>query len=94
MQLIGATRAFIRKPFLISAVIQGVVSASFAGIMLLVLVYYLKKEFPDITFFYEVNTILLLLGSLYVVGIFITVVSTYFALNKQLKSKLDKLYYG
>ncbi len=94
MQLIGATRGFIRKPFLISAVIQGFVSASLAGMMLLVLVYYLKREFPEITFFYDVNTILLLLGSLYIVGIFITVVSTYFALNKQLKSKLDKLYYG
>jgi len=94
MKLIGASRGFIRKPFLVSSVIQGLVSASFSSIMLLLLVYYLKKEFPEITFFYDVNTILLLLGSLYVVGIFITLLSTYFALNKQLRSKLDKLYYG
>jgi cell division transport system permease protein len=94
MQLIGATRGFIRKPFIVSALIQGFISASLAGIMIMVLVYYLKKEFPQITFFYDFYTIMFILVSLYVIGIVITVVSTYFALNRQLKSKLDRLYYG
>ncbi len=94
MQLIGATRGFIRKPFLVSALIQGFISASFAGMMILALVYYLKKEFPQITFFYDFYTIMTILISLYIIGIVITTVSTYFALNRQLKSKLDRLYYG
>ena len=94
MQLIGATRGFIRKPFLVSALIQGFISASFAGMMILALVYYLKKEFPQVTFFYDFYTIMTILISLYIIGIVITTVSTYFALNRQLKSKLDRLYYG
>ncbi len=94
MQLIGATRRFIRKPFLISALIQGFVSASFAGLMILISVFYLKKEFPQITFFYDFYTIMTILISLFIIGIVITTVSTYFALNRQLKSKLDRLYYG
>ena len=92
MKLIGASRWFIRKPFLISAIIQGIISASLSGIMLVSVVLYLKKEFPDIKFFYETYTIFFLIIGLYVIGIIITTISTYFALNRYLKAKLDKLY--
>ncbi len=92
MKLIGASRGFIRKPFIISAIIQGIISASLSGIMLVSVVLYLKKEFPDIKFFYETYTIFFLIIGLYVIGIIITTISTYFALNRYLKAKLDKLY--
>ena len=92
MQLVGATSGFIRKPFIYQAILQGLVSA-FIGLTLLLTVFFgLNNLLETIEISYTLPTFLLLVGSLLLIGVFITVISTWFALNKYLRMKLDDLY--
>ena len=92
MQLVGAKGGFIRRPFLFQAVIQGVLSAIF-GMFLLVVVFYASNNIFDtfvITFSQE--SFVMLAMALLSLGIFMTVLSTWFALNKYLRMSIDDLY--
>ena len=92
MQLVGAKGGFIRRPFLLQAVLQGVLSAVF-GMFLLVLVFYTSNNIFDtfeITFSQE--SFIMLALALLSLGIFMTVLSTWFALNKYLRMSTDDLY--
>lgn len=92
MQLVGATSAFIRKPFLYQSILQGVVSA-ILGMALLVTLFYAFNNFLEtIEISFDPYTFAFIFGSLLVIGVIITFVSTYFALNKYLRMKLDDLY--
>jgi len=92
MQLVGATSGYIRKPFIVNAIFQGVVSA-FIGLALLLTVFFaLNNLLETIEISYSLPTFLLLVASMLVIGVFITVISTLFALNKYLRMKLDDLY--
>jgi len=92
MQLVGATSSYIRKPFIVQAIIQGVVSA-FIGLALLLTVFFgLNNLFETVEISYTIPSFLLLVTSLIIIGVFITVISTLFALNKYLRMKLDDLY--
>jgi cell division transport system permease protein len=92
MQLVGAKGSFIRRPFLWQAILQGVISA-IIGMFILVTVFYASNNMFDtfeITF--SQGSFLILASSLLTLGIFITVLSTWFALNKYLRMSLDDLY--
>ena len=92
MQLVGAKGGFIRRPFIIQAIIQGVLSAIF-GMFLLVVVFYTSNNIFDtfeITFSQE--SFIMLAVALLSLGIFMTVLSTWFALNKYLRMSIDDLY--
>lgn len=92
MQLVGAKGAFIRKPFLIQAVLQGIVSA-FVGLALLVTLFYsIQNYFDELSISYSPKLFVFLTVSLLTLGIIITFVSTWIALNKYLKMKIDDLY--
>jgi cell division transport system permease protein len=92
MQLVGATRAFIRKPFLIRSVYHGVLSALTAMLLLMGLLYLVEKEF-FMLFSFESTRLLLILGIfLIVAGILINMVSTYLSVNRYLVISEDKLY--
>jgi cell division transport system permease protein len=92
MQLVGATGSFIRKPFLWQAVLQGVVSAIIGLALLLTVFYAWNNVLVSLEINYTLTTFVMLVGSLIIIGIFITMVSTWFALNKYLRMKLDDLY--
>jgi cell division transport system permease protein len=93
MQLVGATRAFIRGPFLIQSAIQGLLAALVAMSLLIGLLYLIEKEF-FLMFSFESTYLLFLLGaSIIITGILINVISTYFSVNKYLSISEDKLYY-
>lgn len=92
MQLVGAKSGFIRRPFIFQAILQGVLSAVF-GMFLLVSVFYTSNRIFDtfeITFSQE--SFILLAAALLSLGIFMTVLSTWFALNKYLRMSTDDLY--
>ena len=92
MQLVGAKGGFISRPFLFQAIIQGVLSAIF-GMFLLVVVFYTSNNIFDtfeITFSQE--SFVMLAIALLSLGIFMTVLSTWFALNKYLRMSIDDLY--
>lgn len=92
MQLVGGTSGFIRKPFLRQAVFQGIVSG-IIGMGLLMTVFFALNNVLDIVEIdMSLTDILLLFASLLVIGCILTLVSTWFALNKYLRAKLDELY--
>jgi cell division transport system permease protein len=92
MHLVGATRAFIRKPFIVQGAIQGLLSALVAMILIMILLYLVEKEFLLI-FTFESPRLLILLGlAIIVTGIIISVVSAFFSVNRYLDIPEDKLY--
>lgn len=92
MQLVGATSSYIRKPFLWQAVLQGVVSAIIGLALLLTVFYAWNNVLISFEISYTLTTFFMLVGSMMVIGIFMTLISTWFALNKYLRMKLDDLY--
>ena len=92
MQLVGATSRYIRRPFLLQAVGIGLVSGLIAMALLFGMFYALTNLVDSLEITYSLEMFLILLGSLLIIGIIITYISTWFALNKYLRMKLDDLY--
>ncbi len=92
MQLVGATPSYIRKPFLMQSIGIGIISGINGVALLLALVYALNNIIDWISIPISFQVFLMLLASLIALGIMITFVSTWFALNKYLRMKLDDLY--
>jgi cell division transport system permease protein len=93
MQLVGATRSFIRRPFIIQSALHGLIAALIALSLLLGMLYLIEKEF-FLMFSFESTYLLILLGiSIIVTGVFINVISTFFSVNRYLSISEDKLYY-
>jgi cell division transport system permease protein len=93
MQLVGATRAFIRRPFLVQSAIHGLLAALVAMSLLMGLLYLIEKEF-FLMFSFESTYLLILLGiSILVTGVLINIISTFFSVNRYLSISEDKLYY-
>jgi cell division transport system permease protein len=93
MQLVGATRAFIRRPFLFQSAFHGLLAALIAMGLLMGLLYLIEKEF-FMMFTFESTRLLLLLGTFIIItGILINIISTFFSVNRYLSISEDKLYY-
>ncbi len=93
MQLIGATRGFIRRPFLIQSAFHGLIAALLAMCLLIGMLYLIEKEFFLMFTFRSTNLLILLGLSLIIIGVLINIVSTFFSVNKYLGISEDKLYY-
>jgi len=93
MQLVGATRGFIRKPFLIKGILHGLAGATVAIILLSALIYGLSKELEGMIGFDNIWLIGTLFAIVIISGIFISLVSTFFAVNKYLRLNADDLYF-
>jgi cell division transport system permease protein len=93
MQLVGATRAFIRRPFIVQSIFHGLMAALIAMSLLMGLLYLIEKEF-FMMFSSDSNKLLLLLGaSIIIVGVLINIISTFFSVNRYLSISEDQLYY-
>ncbi len=93
MQLVGATRSFIRRPFLIQSAFHGLLAALIAMSLLMGMLYLIEKEFFLMFTFESTNLFLLLAASLIIIGVLINIISTFFSVNKYLSISEDKLYY-
>lgn len=93
MQLVGATRGFIRKPFLATGILNGLAGATIAIILLSLLIYGLSSELQGMIGFGNIVLVGILFAIVVVLGILITLISTFFAVNKYLRLKADDLYY-
>jgi cell division transport system permease protein len=92
MQLVGATPAYIRRPFIVRSLFNGIISAIIGLALLMTLFFALNNSLDTIEITYSLKSFILLCSSLLSIGIVISVVSTWFALNKYLRMKLDDLY--
>lgn len=92
MQLVGATRNFIRKPFILIAALHGLIAAFIAILILLGILYYAQKEIPEMIILRSYSEFGIVLIGLVGVGIFITAISTSFAVSKYLNLKIYDLY--
>ena len=93
MQLVGATRSFIRRPFLVQSAFHGLMAALIAMSLLMGLLYLIEKEFLMMFTFESTNLLLLLGASLIITGVLINMISTFFSVNRYLSISEDKLYY-
>ncbi|HMR47462.1 MAG TPA: permease-like cell division protein FtsX [Bacteroidia bacterium] len=92
MKLVGATRNFIRKPFIVRGILQGLIGAVIANMMILVVFYYAKKQIPEIIAFENPVNLSIVLGIVVFLGIFISAFSTYFAVNKYLRQRTEDIF--
>jgi len=93
MQLVGANKGFIRKPFLLNGIIHGFIGAVLAIVLLAVLIYFTSKELAGVIGFQNMEILLVLFALVIVCGMFITFLSTFFAVNKYLNLRTDDLYF-
>jgi cell division transport system permease protein len=92
MQLVGATKNFIRKPYILVAMLHGLIASFIAVTILLGLLFYAQKEIPEIIILRNYTEFGIVLLFLVGVGIFITAISTTFAVNRYLRLKIYDLY--
>lgn len=93
MQLVGATRAYIRKPFLTTSVATGILGALIAIGLLAITVYFAEQEMSGIITLQDIDILVFLFLLILLLGVIINFVSSYLAVNKYLHIKIDKLYF-
>ena len=93
MRLVGATNGFIRKPFIVRNIVDGVIAALLANVLIMGLLYYLSQQYADLRSVLQTNDMIYVFASVVVLGIAITYISTIFAVNHYLRMKTNHLYY-
>jgi cell division transport system permease protein len=93
MRLVGATPAFIRRPFVRHNIVSGFIAGFIAIIMLGGALYYVKREFIGVEEILQKETLALIFGLVLAAGILLSIFSAHFAVNKYLRMARGKLYY-
>ncbi len=93
MQMVGATKKFIRKPFIATNVKLGFFGALLALLALGVVLYYVNDAFPELQLFQDGIALAVLLLGILGLGLLIAFLSTYFATQRFLNLRTDDLYY-
>lgn len=93
MKLVGATRSFIRGPFLVQSAFQGLFASFIAIIVLLGLMFVMRSEFEQLFEIFRLDLLLVVLGIVVAAGLTICLISTFFVVNKLISLKKDELYY-
>ena len=92
MQLVGATRAFIRRPFVLQSAIQGLFAAFLAILMLIGGLWVLRNEFAQLFEIFSLDALLVTMGVVVGAGVLICVVSTIMVVNRLVAFDRDRLY--
>lgn len=93
MQMVGATKHFIRRPFILKSVKLGIIGSSISLIGMAVVLYYLDKSFPELNLISDEFLLVGIFAGVLVLGILISWLSTFFATQRFLNLKTDELYY-
>lgn len=93
MQMVGATKKFIRRPFIWRSIRLGVIGSLIAMAGMAAVLYYMDRTFPELLLIQNKTPIGLLFSCIFLVGILITWLSTFFATQRFLNLKTDQLYY-
>lgn len=92
MQMVGATKAFIRKPFITRSIILGIIGSVLAVLVLIGVLFYINTNFPALEIFKDIELTIGVLIAVLALGILITWISTYFATQRFLNLRTDDLY--
>jgi cell division transport system permease protein len=92
MQLVGATRTFIRRPFVFTGLMQGIYGALLAIAMLVGVLYLAQKEIPQLIELQDLEIFAIIFGFVIILGIFISWICTSLAVTKFLKIRTEDLY--
>lgn len=93
MQLVGATRSFIRRPFIWTNVRLGITSALLAMGLLYGCLTYISSTSPEFEIFSNTNDMIIVFVSIFIIGVLISWLSTYFAAQRFLNLNTNDLYY-
>ena len=93
MQMVGATKQFIRRPFVWKSVRLGIIGAVLALIGMAIVLYYVNETFPELNLLNNTVLIAMLFIGIFLLGIIITWISTFVATQRFLNLKTDQLYY-
>ncbi len=92
MQLIGATQSFIRRPFVIKGIIQGIIGSVVAIGLLLATLWGARQSIPELVNFQDIEMLFTMFVLVLLLGIIISWISTAMAVKKYLRIKTDNLY--
>ena len=92
MKLVGATRSFIRGPFLWRALLQGLAASAIAAGAIYGLLMLLKRSFSQLFEVFTSESLLIVLGIVFACGVLLCLVSTYFVVNRLVALNKDELY--
>ncbi|MFB1027073.1 MAG: permease-like cell division protein FtsX [Flavobacteriaceae bacterium] len=93
MQMVGATKKFIQRPFIWRSIRLGIIGSLMAIAGMAVVLYYVDMSFPEFKLIQNKISIGILFVSIFLIGILITWWSTFFATQRFLNLKTDQLYY-
>ena len=92
MKLVGATHGFIRKPFLYSGLTQGIFGALISILLLMIALFSVQKEIPELLVMQDLPTIGFIFVSMIILGILMSLVASNMAVGKYLRMNEDDLY--
>lgn len=92
MELVGASWSFISRPYLLRAILHGMLSSLIAILALVGLLYWINHSFPEVYLFQDVRLLLLVIFGIVFLGVLIYALSTFYVVNKYLKMRVDDLY--
>lgn len=93
MQMVGATKKFIRRPFIWRSIRLGIIGSLMAIMGMTIVLYYMDITFPELLLTQNKLSIGLLFASIFLTGVLITWWSTFFATQRFLNLKTDQLHY-
>lgn len=91
--MVGATKTFIRRPFIWKSMKLGMLGAFLAIIGMAIVLYYLNQYFPQLRLLEDKGLLVALFVFVFVMGAVITWISTFFATQRFLNLRTDELYY-
>lgn len=92
MQMVGATKSFIRRPFIWTNIKLGIIGALVAIVAIVSLATYINNQLPDIQLLAGYQSLVMVCGGVFLLGILIAYISTYFATQRFLNLQSDELY--
>ena len=93
MKLVGASWGFIRKPFLRRNIWSGVLAGILANAIIYFIIIYFSREYAELSSMLSLIELGIIFSIVIFFGVVISLIATYFAVNRYLKMDTDNLYY-
>ncbi|MFM2229941.1 MAG: Cell division protein FtsX [Bacteroidota bacterium] len=92
MQMVGATKSFIRRPFILRSMLLGLIGGILAVVTLIIVLFNIETAYPGLDIFNQIELTVFVLFAVLGMGVLITWISTYFATQRFLNLRTDDLY--